>query len=100
MQRFVDRAVDLLQLGEQLGGKAEITVAGKRELLVLTPKLFVDGAEPDQLLFLHRGEALVAIAFGDEALDRGGKRGPLALRFACLPFRSHDCGPARCGGNL
>ena len=79
----MDRAVDLLQLSKKFGGETEIAVAGKRKLLVLMPELFVDGAEPDQLLFLHRGEALVPIALSDEALDRRGKRGPLARRVAC-----------------
>ena len=96
VQRFVDRAVDLLQLGKQFGGETEIAVAGERKLFVLTPELFVDGAEPDQLLFLHRGEALVAIALGDEALDRRGKRRPLGRRSrVCRSVPRQWAGPLR-----
>jgi hypothetical protein len=96
----MDRAVDLLQLGKEFGGETEITVASQRELFVLTPELLVDRAEPDQLVFLRRGEALMTVALGDEALDRRGKRGSLSRLVACLPFRPDDSGSAHGGRNL
>jgi multidrug transporter EmrE-like cation transporter len=70
LQCFVDRRVDLLQLGEEFRRQPKITVASKRQCFILAAQFFVDRPEPDQLVLLGGRKALVAVALGDETLDR------------------------------
>src|SRR5215471_10199309 len=90
----MDRRIDLLQLCEQLSGEPKISIAGRRNLLVLPVELVINGAQPDQFVFLGGRQALVTIALGDKALDCGGESRAFSSLVEWLPLRGHVARPA------